>query len=235
MPNVNDIVWFKQHFGAAVQRHLAGTPLSLGLIVAIACQETGAIWSALRRQGLTIPAILALCVGDTLDADKGRRAFPRSKANLLAHPDGEAIFAMARQALVDLAAQVPAYRGAARRDHKFCRGFGMFQYDLQHVRTDPAYFRDRQWQDFEQTLGRCLAVLRAALQRLGWQDRQSLTDAELAAVAIAFNTGRYRPALGLKQGHFDGRRYYGEHIAGFIRLARTVPDPMPAAPMAGLS
>jgi hypothetical protein len=48
---------------------------------------------------------------------------------------------------------------------------------------------------------------------------------ELAAVAIAYNTGNFKPSLGLKQGHFNGSRFYGEEIFSFIRLSRTVPVP----------
>ena len=38
------------------------------MVTAFACQETGEIWPALRRQGLPTARILELCVGDTIDA-----------------------------------------------------------------------------------------------------------------------------------------------------------------------
>ena len=70
-----------------IEPALAGTPLGVDLIVALACQETGEIWPVLRKKNLSEDTILALCVGDTLDADRGRRAFPQTKADLIAAPD----------------------------------------------------------------------------------------------------------------------------------------------------
>ena len=40
---------------------------------------------------------------------------------------------------------------------------------------------------------------------------------------VSYNTGRFRPERGLRQGHFDGQRYYGESVLAYLRLAKTVP------------
>ena len=88
MPDAADILWFKRQFQDRIAPALAGSPLTVDMIAAIACQETGHIWPLLRRKSLSTARILALCVGDTLDADKGRAAFPRNKSDLLARPDG---------------------------------------------------------------------------------------------------------------------------------------------------
>jgi hypothetical protein len=53
MPSRDDIAWFKRRFADRIAPALAGTPLTPDLIVAIACQETGVVWSALRRAGST--------------------------------------------------------------------------------------------------------------------------------------------------------------------------------------
>jgi hypothetical protein len=54
----------------------------------------------------------------------------------------------------------------------------------------------------------------------------------MACVAIAYNTGRFKPNLGLKQGYFDGQKYYGESYFGYLRSARTValPGETPSLP-----
>src|ERR1700761_6805073 len=86
MPNQQDAVWFKSQFQPAIERAIAGTPLTVDMITAFACQETGEIWPALPRQNLPTARILELCVGDTIDASPtggGRRAFPKNKAELL--------------------------------------------------------------------------------------------------------------------------------------------------------
>ena len=86
MPTAQDALRFKQEFQPAIEGAVAGTPFGVDMIVAFACQETGGIWPALRRQGLPTAPILELCVGDTIDATPtgGRRAFPKDKAELLA-------------------------------------------------------------------------------------------------------------------------------------------------------
>jgi hypothetical protein len=233
MPTAQDVAWFKSQFQDAIVPAVAGTPFTVDMVTAIACQETGPIWSALRRKGLSTERILQLCVGDTLDATPtgGRRAFPKNKAELLASPNGARMFELARQGLVDMAAYIRGYSGMAARPDKFCHGFGIFQLDLQFFRTDPAYFLERHYADFGLAVKRCVGELRAALKRIGWEGKTSLSDHEMAAVAIAYNTGRYQPAKGLKQGHFDGAKFYGENFFAFLQLAHSVQVPAsPAGP-----
>ncbi|KRC35069.1 MULTISPECIES: hypothetical protein [unclassified Lysobacter] len=231
MPNSADMLWFKTRFAARVVPALAGTPLTLDLITALACQETGEVWPVLRRKSMSEERILALCVGDTLDSNAGRSAFPKTKTELVAASRGDEMFAIARKALVDMAVHIEAYQGAASRPNKFCHGFGMFQRDLQFFLDDPDYFLERRYERFEQTLAMCVAELKRGLRKLRLQDRASLTTMELASVAIVYNTGGFRPERGLRQGHFDGTRFYGQAIFDFIRQAQTVPTPDAPAPL----
>ena len=62
-------------------------------------------------------------------------------------------------------------------------------------------------------------------KKIGLLNKPSLTDMELTAVAIAYNTGNFIPSKGLMQGHFDGHKFYGQHMFDFIRMAHTVPVP----------
>lgn len=228
MPDAADILWFKQQFARPIATAVAGTPFDLDMIVAIACQETGTIWPRLRRQPLSVLQIAALCVGDTIDGKpdgSGRRAFPRTKADLLAVPGGQAMFDIARKALVDMAHYIAEYRPTASNPDKFCHGFGVFQADLQFFRTDPAYFLNRKYELFDESLKRCVTNLKAGARKRGFEGRPRLTDEEFATVAIVYNTGGYNPSKGLKQGHYNGARYYGEEVFGFVRLSRMVaPD-----------
>jgi hypothetical protein len=236
MPNLQDALWFKSQFQPTIERAVAGTPLNVDMITAFACQETGEIWPALRRQGLPTARILELCVGDTIDASPtgGRRAFPKDKAELLTAADGQRMFDVARQGLVDIAGYIPAYRGAASRPDKFCHGFGIFQLDLQFFKVDPDYFLDKRYADFDAALAKCTGELQAVLKRLGWRQKTSLTDEECAAVAIAYNTGRYDPAKGLKQGYFDGSKYYGENYFAYLQIARSAEVPAAAPATRGV-
>jgi hypothetical protein len=218
-----DIRWFKEQFASDIEQAVQGTPFTVDFLTAIACQETGPIWATLRRKGVATEDILATCVGDVIDAPR-RKAFPATRAALVAEARGAEMFAIARQALERMAPLVPGFRSALAQPHKFCRAFGIFQYDLQHFRTDPAYFLDERYRSFQASLDKALDVLHVALRRCGLAGRDSLTDFELAGVAIAYNTGRFVPAKGLKQGHFDGRRFYGECIFDFLRLSQTVAE-----------
>jgi hypothetical protein len=232
MPNAADMKWFKDNFHAEVEAAIAGTPFTLDLMVALACQETGDVWPILRKKPLTVDQILALCVGDTIDfkpPDKGRKAFPKNKAALLAAPRGSEMFAVARQALVDMAQHVPGF--PVSNPDKFCHGFGMFQLDLQFFKDDPDYFLDKRYEKFSETLRKAIGELTSAAKKIHLFDKPSLTDMELAAVAIAYNTGGFNPARGLKQGFFDGHKFYGEQIFDFIQVAHTVPVPAGPAPV----
>ncbi|MGJ5175919.1 SH3 domain-containing protein [Bradyrhizobium oligotrophicum] len=233
MVTADDIGWFKRQFRTQTQAALAGTPFDLDMIVAIACQETGYIWAVLRKKELSLDRVLALCVGDTIDfrgPGKGRQAFPRNKEALVAEPNGQAMFDIARKALEDMAAFIPGYKDAVANPKKFCHGFGVFQRDLQFFKVDPDYFLQRRYETFADTLAQCLGELRRGLKKLGFESRTSLTDLEFAKVAIAYNTGGFNPAKGLKQGFFDGEKFYGERIFDYLELSRTVETGTALAP-----
>jgi len=224
MPNADDMLWFKQNFQADIAAAISGTPFTVDLLVAVACQETGHIWSVLRKKPLTLDQIVALCVGDTIDFNpttgKGRKAFPRNKAALLAVPRGEEMFKIARKALEEMSKFIPGF--PVSNPDKFCRGYGVYQLDLQFFKEDPDYFLEKRYEGFSETLGKCIGELTAKAKKIDLFDKPSLTDMELTAVAIAYNTGNFKPSLGLKQGHFNGTRFYGEEVFDFIRIAHTV-------------
>lgn len=242
MPKADDILWFKQQFHSEIAVGIQGTPFSLDMITAIACQETGFIWQTLRKQELSRDQILELCVGDTIDASGGRRAFPQTKADLIAKPNGQKMFEIARQALVDMSQHIKGFASAVANPNKFCHGFGIFQFDLQFFVTEPDYFLEKRYANFEACVGHCVGELRNGLRKVGLQDRATLTDLEMASVAIAYNTGGFNPSKGLKQGHFNGSKFYGEEFFDFLLLSKTVavdgespaPEPTPGtAPATG--
>ncbi|MCI4663800.1 MAG: hypothetical protein MRY74_03675 [Neomegalonema sp.] len=222
-----DIIWFKETFWDEINQAVQGSPFDADMLIAIACQETAYIWSQLRKKGLAKDEIVKLCCGDTLDAPR-RRAFPKHKRALLAKPRGQEMFDIARAALLSMAAHVPGYNFAFKNEDKFCRGFGVFQYDLQFFKEDPDYFLEKRYERFDETLKKALEELTSALRKRKLHAQANITDNEFCTVAITYNTGRYRKWRGLKQGHFDGKRYYGEHIFDYLATLRGI-----AAPGAG--
>jgi hypothetical protein len=232
MPTKDDMRWFKEQFGEKMKAELEGTPFSVDFMTALACQETGEVWPILRKKNLSLDRIVELCVGDTIDFNpatgKGRKAFPRNKAALIAVPNGQKMFDVARKALEDMAQFITSYKGAASRPNKFCHGFGIFQFDLQFFKpgtpeSDPDYFLERQYADFNVCLRKAIKELRSAAKKIRLDDKPTLTDLEMVQVAIAYNTGGFKPAKGLKQGFRPkGGKFYGEQVFEFLKTAKTV-------------
>lgn len=219
------IHWFKAQFGDRISRAIANTPYSLDLVAAIAVQETyGDCWSG-QFDKLPIDRLLQICVGDTKDAP-GRKAFPQTKTVLLKDKNGQAIFDIARAALLDIATYNSTYGKIAKKyPNKFCHGFGIFQYDIQHAqKTDnPQFFLQQKWVDFDACLKMLLVELQAARKACHLGNKSSLTDEEQVHVAIAYNCGHFYPEKGLKQGYRTGKRYYGECVYDYLKLSEHTP------------
>jgi len=89
---------------------------------------------------------------------------------------------------------------------------------------------EQRWKNINACLEKLMGELRLALKQLGLSNKTSLTDLESVFVAIVYNAGfgNFRKSRGLKQGHKDDGRFYGENIDRFLRIARTIPTPAPA-------
>lgn len=227
----DEITWFKQNFAADLLPALAGTPISLDLVCAIAFQESGELWSRTRRR-LPRAEVLRLAVGDTLDAPN-RSAFPKDKDALVAVERGDAMFALAHRLLGEMAegTRIEAYQALAARPNKFVHGYGLFQYDLQFFKRDPDFFLEQRWADLDAVIEKLMDELTGAVDRLGFADKTQLTDLQSAFVAIVYNTGfrNFREDRGLAQGHFDGTHFYGENIDRYLKIAQAIPTPVPGA------
>jgi hypothetical protein len=214
------ITWFKQTFISKLKTASSNTPYSIDLLCAMAFQETGYIWSNMAGK-LSLNEIAMLAVGDTLDMPK-RNAFPKNKAALVAEPNGDKMFTIARDCLIKMSAYVKGYEGAVNNPAKFCHGFGIFQYDLQFFKTNPQYFLQKKWADIDPCFTMCIEELNAAKERQGWKGKTILTDDEKVYVAIAYNKGTANLSKGFKQGYFDGKKFYGENIFEYMRLSQSV-------------
>ncbi|MEC5292504.1 SH3 domain-containing protein [Aurantimonas sp. C2-6-R+9] len=147
----------------------------------------------------------------------------KNKAELINYASGKEMFVVARTALEAMAGYINGYESAVANKNKFCHGFGVFQRDLQFFVEDPGYFIGRRYEIYSETLAHCLKELTRGMYKLGLDGHGPLSDADFCKVAIAYNTGDYKTSKGLKQGHFDGTKYYGEHIADYLVKVRSVP------------
>lgn len=227
-----DIAWFKTNFSEKIIAAITGTPISLDLVCAIAVQETGETWRPMRHSH-SVPDVLRLAVGDVIDAPK-RKAFPRTKGELVAVQDGPVMFTLAHRLLGEMAdaTGIAGYKTAFKNPEKFCHAFGIFQNDLQHFKEDKEFFLQQKWTDFSVMFEKFMAEIKGALRSLGYTAMPSLTDLESAFVAIVYNTGsgNFNATNGLKQGFFDGQHYYGENIDSFLKIAHSVPLPAGSGP-----
>jgi hypothetical protein len=75
------------------------------------------------------------------------------------------------------------------------KGYGIFQYDLQHIEQDEEFFRDKKWSDFD-----------ACMERFMREMRRKLADAG----------GDLRDAV----RRYNGRGAKAEEYAGHVMLMR---------------
>lgn len=232
MATIDDLHWFKTTFARRIANLINGKVFDVDMLTALAYQETGELWGEMRHNNtFSANDIAALCCGDTLDADKGRVAFPRTKSDLLAVQKGSEMFDIARQALLNMASHVPGYKFAFNKPNKFCHGFGIYQYDLQFFPGNASYFLNKEYEIFENSLAKALGELEKGLVKVKLQKQTAITDLEFCHVAICYNTGGFNPAHGLRQGYQSGGRYYGEAIRDFLALARTITSEAGAIPV----
>jgi len=227
MTEKEGLIWFKSQFRIPVQAAVKGTPFTVDLISAIAMQESyGDAWGLIYKS-MPVAEVLKRCVGDTLDFPSRSSAFPKNKAALIAPsvPNGQEMFNIAREALLTLAGFNHGYNGAAHNPDKFCHGYGIFQYDIQFFQqTNPDFFLQKKWFDFDQCLALCLSELKAVSDVL-FKGKTKLTDEQLTYVAIGYNVGprKVKVGGGFKQGHQSDGIFYGENIDRYMRMAEAIP------------
>lgn len=214
------LLWFKQNFEAKINSKLINTPFDLYLIMAIAYQETGYVWSRMIDK-TTVEDLLMSCTGDTLDTPS-RSAFPKNKAELIGYPNGNKMFEIAREALKNVGRWDPVYKNLYNtKPDKFCHGYGIFQYDLQFFKTNPNFFLNKEWGNIEKLIEMAVNELKAAQGRIpSLKGKTSLTNTDKIYVAIAYNRGTADVTKGFKQGHKnDIGQYYGELVNEYYGLA----------------
>ncbi|GEJ44110.1 peptidoglycan-binding protein [Chryseobacterium sp. ON_d1] len=214
------MIWFKQNFEMKIKEKLTGTPFDFHLIMAIAYQETGYVWSKMIGK-TTLADLLMCCTGDTLDAPN-RSAFPKDKAALLAHTDGDKMFLIAREALKNVGRWEAVYKKLYdTQPDKFCHGYGIFQYDLQFFKTNPGFFLNKEWGNIDKVIEMAVNELKAAQNRIpSYRGKNKLTMIEQIYVAIAYNKGTADVTKDFKQGYRnDAGKYYGEMIYEYYLLS----------------
>jgi hypothetical protein len=145
--------WLNAHFGDKITAAVQGTPFDKHLIYGITCQETAIEWIHWINH-LSPQEILARCVFDASgDVNGTRVAFPKNTL---------AFIAMFGQSLADM---LIAEANATRALHNWgpkrwvYAGYGLFQYDIQNILTDPDFFRQKQWYSIDACLNKVMVEL----------------------------------------------------------------------------
>src|SRR5215204_5250591 len=135
---ITAITWMKNSFKNEMQEAVNGTPFSIDTLCAIACQETAYVWVEWIEKK-SIDEILGLCVFDASGDYPGtnRSAFPRNTDAFRRIYGDEFATLLIKEANISRKA-----RGYDRRNWLY-KGYGIYQYDLQHVKTDDQFFRNR--------------------------------------------------------------------------------------------
>ncbi|MBY5898025.1 peptidase S8/S53 subtilisin kexin sedolisin [Rhizobium leguminosarum] len=154
--------WMMDNFAQKLQAAVSGRAYQKKHLCAIVCRETAYKW-LLWLGKLSMQDILARCVFDASGDYPGtsRSAFPKNTAAFRAKY-GDPFTDM----LIEEANKTRRLQNYPNESWVY-KGYGLFQYDLQNITTDEAFFRDRQWADFDICLAKCCAELDDKLRRNG--------------------------------------------------------------------
>lgn len=146
--------WLLSNFGTKLAAATQGKPYDVPILAAIACKETGYLWIG-RTQRYRPDELLALMIGDPLGDYPGskRKAYPQN-GTVFRADYGDAF----ADDLIAEANKARAMQGWTPRQYLY-NGYGLFQYDLQHVRRDRAFFEQHLWYDIDSCLQRVVSEL----------------------------------------------------------------------------
>lgn len=181
--------WLLANFAAEIDAAVAGKPYDMPIVCAIACKETGFIWIS-RSSTMTATRLLPLLVGDASGDVAGapRTAFPKNTAAF--RTDFGAPFT---NKLIAESNNARALRGLSPAQIVY-KGYGIFQYDLQHVRTDRAFFENLLWHK----IGPCFQRLTKELDR-----------------SFAAANGNRREGVRRYNGSGPRAEIYADHVLAF--------------------
>jgi len=129
--------WLMANYGDVFRAKVRDTSVPLALLCAIACQESAYTWfdRAVFVHGRTPAEMMRLLVLDNVSPRA--HAFPRDTAAFI-HDGRYADIAQDLIAISDASRQARGYP----KTGNLLYGYGLFQYDLQNIETDPSFWRD---------------------------------------------------------------------------------------------
>jgi hypothetical protein len=146
--------WLWQNFRAELKAAVAGKPYGVRHLAAIVCQETAYKWVPWIGEK-SVKTIVERAVYDASgdDPSSPRGVFPKNTAEFRQR-FGKTFTDM----LIAEANATRALQGWGPKKWVY-KGYGLFQYDLQHVDPDRAFFEEKQWYDFKTCVQKCTMEL----------------------------------------------------------------------------
>jgi hypothetical protein len=154
--------WLKQHFEPQIKEAVYNTPWTVDLVCAIACQETAYKW-LLWIHNYEPLTILQCCVFDASGDYPGRPrfAFPKNRADFEKKYNADVSHMLIAEGNKQRAMpQNDAPKGYSAAEYLY-KGYGIFQYDLQNIQTDPEFFLFKKWYNMSDCLQRLIDELNA--------------------------------------------------------------------------
>ena len=146
--------WLVENFGAKMKTAVNGKAYGVKHLCAIVCQETAYKWVPwIGKQ--TVSTIVERAVFDASgDAPNApRSAFPKKTADFRAKY-GDSFTGM----LIEEANKTRRIQSYSDKPWVY-KGYGLFQFDLQHVDKHEGFFRNKQWYSFDTCLAKVIAEL----------------------------------------------------------------------------
>ena len=176
--------WMKTNFAGDIRSAVAGTPFTVDIVCGIACQETAYFWLSFISR-LPVEEVLARCVLDASGdfPDTRRSAFPRNTEAFRARYGDEFT-----EMLIAEANKTRRLRGFGPQRWVY-KGYGIYQYDLQFVTSDEAFFRRKQWYSYAECLKRLMKELREKYRAQGdlWKAIRAYNGSGPSATSYANN------------------------------------------------
>lgn len=155
--------WMVSNFDDKLASAVTGTIFKKKHLCAIVCKETAFVWLGWVRRGISTDEILARCVFDASGDASGtrRNAFPKNTSKFR-QKFGDAFTNM----LIKEANLTRRLRNYPDKQWVY-KGYGIFQYDLQHIQTDEIFFREKKWNSFDVCLAKAMTELKAKFAATG--------------------------------------------------------------------
>ena len=166
--------WMKTNYATIINEALKDTLFSPELLYAIACQETAIYWVKWIND-YEPSEVLGRCIFDASGDVNGKRSvFPKNTADFIAKFGQDKA-----NLLINEANLTRAWRGLVNKSWVYA-GYGIFQYDIQYVLTDPDFFFQKKWYYIEDCVSKAKEELLA-------KQKVYPNDSDLFNIVRAYN------------------------------------------------